>query len=107
VSKSDILGPNANLSDIKNLVSFKREMFGDSSYSYRIKNPIIYVNITTLKYMPKYHKQCTCQLYGHYRLINKLMIILLRYDVFISVVKKLSLKSFLQFVWAGENPLKT
>ena len=54
VSKCDMLGPNANLSDIKNLVSFEREMFGDSSYSYRIKkNPIIYVNITTLKYMPK------------------------------------------------------
>ena len=37
VSKCDILGPNANLSDIKNLVSFEGEMFGDSSYSYRIK----------------------------------------------------------------------
>jgi len=31
VSKSDILGPNGDLSDIKNLVSFEREMFGDSS----------------------------------------------------------------------------
>jgi len=29
-----------------------------------------------------------------------------RYDIFISLVKKLSLKSFLQFLWAGENPLK-
>jgi len=38
VSKSDILGPNGNFSDIKNLVSFEREMFGDSSYSYRIKS---------------------------------------------------------------------
>ena len=33
MSKSDIFGPNANLSDIKNLVSFEREMFEDSSYS--------------------------------------------------------------------------
>jgi len=32
VSKSDILGPNSNLSDIKNLVSFEREWFVDSSY---------------------------------------------------------------------------
>ena len=38
VSKPDILGPNGNLSDIKNLVTFEREMFGDSSYSYRIKS---------------------------------------------------------------------
>ena len=53
VSKSDILGPNGNLSDIKNLVSFEREVFGDSSKSYRIKkNPTVYVNISTLKYMP-------------------------------------------------------
>ena len=37
VSKSDILGPNGNLSDIKNLVSFKREIFADSIYKYRIK----------------------------------------------------------------------
>jgi len=29
-----------------------------------------------------------------------------RYDIFISLVKKMSLKSFLQFLWAGENPLK-
>jgi len=33
-------------------------------------------------------------------------IILQRYDIFISLVKKLLLKSFLQFLWAGENPLK-
>jgi len=78
VSESDILGPNGNLSNIKNLVSFEREMFEDSSYSYRIKNPIIYVIITTLKYMPKHHKRCTCQLHGQYSLINKLMIILIR-----------------------------
>ena len=37
MSRFDILGPNGNLSDIKNLVSFEREMFEDSSYSYRIK----------------------------------------------------------------------
>ena len=37
VSESDILGPNGNLSDIKNLVSFERELFEDSSYKYRIK----------------------------------------------------------------------
>jgi len=30
VSESDILGPNGNLSDIKNLVSFERETFEDS-----------------------------------------------------------------------------
>jgi len=54
VSKSDNLGPNGNLSDIKNLVSFERETFEDFSYKYRIqKNPIIYVNIITLKNMPK------------------------------------------------------
>jgi len=53
VSEYDILGPNGNLSDIKNLVSFEREMFEDSNYSYSIYIPIIYVNITTLKYMPK------------------------------------------------------
>jgi len=35
---SDILGPNSNLSDIKNLVLFEREMFEDSSYKFRIKN---------------------------------------------------------------------
>ena len=38
VFERDILGPNGNLSDIKNLVSFEREMFEDSSYKYRIKN---------------------------------------------------------------------
>jgi len=37
VSESDILGPNGNLSDIKNLASFERELFEDSSYKYRIK----------------------------------------------------------------------
>ena len=37
MSESDILGPNGNLSDIKNLVSFEREMFEDSMYKYGIK----------------------------------------------------------------------
>jgi len=37
VSESDILCPNGNLGDIKNLVSFEREMFEDSSYKCRIK----------------------------------------------------------------------
>jgi len=32
VFESDILGPNCNSSNIKNLVSFKRKMFEDSSY---------------------------------------------------------------------------
>jgi len=53
VTESDILCPNGNLSDISNLVSFEREMFEDYNYSYRIKSLIIYVNITSLKYMPK------------------------------------------------------
>jgi len=48
VTKSDILCPNGNLSDIRKLVSFEREMFEDYNYSYRIKNLIIYVNITTV-----------------------------------------------------------
>ena len=52
-SESDILGPNGNLSEIKNLVSFEREMFEDFSYIYRIKNPFIYVIIAALKYIPK------------------------------------------------------
>ena len=37
MSESDILCPNGNLGDIKNLVSFEREMFEDSSYKCRIK----------------------------------------------------------------------
>jgi len=32
VSETDIFGPNGNLSDIENLVSFERELFEDSSY---------------------------------------------------------------------------
>ena len=37
VSESDFLSPNDNLSDTKNLVSFERELFENSSYKYRIK----------------------------------------------------------------------
>jgi len=48
VSESDILGPNGNLSDIKNLVSFEREMFEDSNYSYRIKKILLLMSISTL-----------------------------------------------------------
>jgi len=38
VSESDILGLNCKISDIKDLVSFEKEMFENSRYSYRIKN---------------------------------------------------------------------
>jgi len=48
VSKSDILGPNANLSDIKILVLFEREMFKDSSYSYRITKFLLFMSISIL-----------------------------------------------------------
>jgi len=41
------------------------------------------------------------QISGHF---NK--IILQRYDKFISLVKNFVAESFLQFLWAGENPLK-
>jgi len=34
VSESDIVGPNGNLSDIKNLVPFEMELFEDSSYKF-------------------------------------------------------------------------
>ena len=37
MSESDILDPHGNLSDIKNLVSFERELFENSSYKYKIK----------------------------------------------------------------------
>jgi len=56
VSESDILGPNGNLSNIKNLVSFERKMFEDSSYKYRIKKFRLFM----------------------YSLINKLVVILIR-----------------------------
>ena len=48
VSESDILGPNGNLSDIKNVVSFERELFKDSSYKYRIKIFLLSMSISTL-----------------------------------------------------------
>jgi len=35
MSESDILGPNGNLSDIRNLVPFERELFEDASYKYK------------------------------------------------------------------------
>ena len=79
VSKSDILGPNGNLSDIKNLVSIERETFKDSSYKYRIQKVLLFMSISPLwKTCLKHHKRCTCQLYGHYSLINKMVVILIR-----------------------------
>jgi len=48
VSESDILGPNDNLSDIKNLVSFERELFEDSGYKYRIKIILLFMSISPL-----------------------------------------------------------
>jgi len=48
VSESDILGPNANLSDIKNLVPFEREMFEDSSYSYRKKYFLLFMSLSPI-----------------------------------------------------------
>jgi len=48
VSEHDILGPNGNLSDIKNLVSFEREMIKDSSYKYRIKKFILFMSMLSL-----------------------------------------------------------
>ena len=48
MSESDILGPNGNLSDIKNLVSFEREMSEDARYSYRIKQYLLFMSIFPL-----------------------------------------------------------
>jgi len=48
VSESDILGPNGNLSNIKNLVSLEREMFEDSNYSNRIKKILLLMLISPL-----------------------------------------------------------
>ena len=48
VSESDILGPNGNLRDIKNLVSFERELFEDSSYEYRIRIFLLFMSISPL-----------------------------------------------------------
>ena len=48
VSESDSLGLNGNLSDIKNLVSFERKFFEDSSYKYRITIFLLYMSISLL-----------------------------------------------------------
>ena len=48
VSESDILNPNGNLSDIKNLVSFERKLFEDSSYKYRIQKFLLFMSILPL-----------------------------------------------------------
>ena len=48
VSKSDILGPNAYLSDIENLVSFERAMFEDYSFKYRTKIFLLFKSIPPL-----------------------------------------------------------
>ena len=48
VSESDILGPNDNLSDIRNLVSFERKLFEDSSYKNRIKIILLFMSISPL-----------------------------------------------------------
>jgi len=79
VSESDILGPNGILSDIKNLVSFERELFEDSSYKYRIKIFLLFMSISPLwNSRLNHHERCSCQLYGHYSLINILVVILIR-----------------------------
>jgi len=71
VSESDILGPNGNLSDIKNLVAFERALFEYYSYKYRIKIFLLLMSISPLwNTCLKHHKRCTCQLYGHHSLIN-------------------------------------
>jgi len=49
VSKPDILGPNAYLSDIENLVSFERALLKDYSLIQIENIHIFYVNTTTLK----------------------------------------------------------
>jgi len=46
VSKSDMLGPNAYLSNIENLVSFERAMFEDYSFKYRTKIFILFMSIS-------------------------------------------------------------
>jgi len=48
VSEPHILGPNGNLSDIKNLVSFEREIFEDSSYKCRIEKFLLFMSISPL-----------------------------------------------------------
>ena len=49
VSEFDILGPNDNLSDIKNLVSFKRKLFEEFSYKQRIKIFLLFMSISPLE----------------------------------------------------------
>ena len=52
MSESYIFGPIDYLSDIEHLVSFEGAMLEDYGFKYRTKNiPIIYVNITSLKWM--------------------------------------------------------
>jgi len=48
VSEFDMLGPNGNLSDIKNLVLFERQLFEESSYKYRIKIFVLFMSISPL-----------------------------------------------------------
>jgi len=92
VSESDILGPNGNLSDIKNLVSFERWFFEDSSYKYRITIFLLFMPISPL--------WNTC-LKHHIILIDNFTKIW-----YIHIIcKKMSLKSFLQFSWSGKSPL--
>jgi len=74
-----------------------------------------FANITTLKYMPKHNKRCTCQLYGHYSLINKMVVLNKNlfckdtvYIWYINITCKgfCHWKAFLHFLWAGENPFR-
>ena len=44
MSKSDILGPIAYLSDIEILVSFKRAMFEEYSFKYRTKIFLLFMS---------------------------------------------------------------
>jgi len=58
VSESDILGPNGILSDIKNLVLFEREMFGDISWKCRIKIFLLFMSKSPLwNTCLKHHKR--------------------------------------------------
>ena len=79
------------LSDIENLVLIEMAVFEDNSFKY-IKNiPIIYVNITTWKYMPgaswsMYMTKKGDAFYKHiWGDFNR--IVLQRYDTFILFVK--------------------
>jgi len=48
VSKPDIFGPNAYLSDIENLVSFERATFEDYSFKNRTKIFLLFMSISLL-----------------------------------------------------------